>query len=170
MPHFTRRLTTWLFAILTLASTASAGTVDLTGEWEIQEEERTYTATLDRDGNGTYTWQNGRIATTSSTDGRWEGLWTQTGNDREGGFDFQRRLASGGQVVVHQSGTNHHSPAGMGRSLYVEAINACARFLVRSLVLLAFRSAPRVISTRRVNSRSPDCDRTRWYPAKRSSA
>ncbi|TLY35947.1 MAG: hypothetical protein E6K60_09445 [Nitrospirae bacterium] len=89
MPHFTRRLTTWLFAILTLASTASAGTVDLTGEWEIQEEERTYTATLDRDGNGTYTWQNGRIATTSSTDGRWEGLWTQTGNDREGGFEIQ---------------------------------------------------------------------------------
>ena len=61
--------------------------VDLSGNWEIQEEERSYVATLDADGTGTYTWQNGQITTTSFADGRWQGAWQQPGNDREGGFE-----------------------------------------------------------------------------------
>ena len=69
------------------AETLSGGTVDLSGEWEIQEEERSYRTVLDRQGNGTYTWQNGRIVTTSFADRKWEGTWQQTGNDREGGFE-----------------------------------------------------------------------------------
>jgi hypothetical protein len=60
---------------------------DLSGNWEIQEEERSYVATLDADGSGTYTWQNGQITTTSLADGRWQGTWQQPGNDREGGFE-----------------------------------------------------------------------------------
>jgi hypothetical protein len=60
---------------------------DLSGDWEIQEEERSYIATLDRDGNGSYTWQNGQITTTAYSDNRWQGIWQQPGNDREGGFD-----------------------------------------------------------------------------------
>ncbi len=61
---------------------------DLSGEWEIEEEEedKAYRATLDASGNGTYTWQDGRIVTTSVSDRRWEGTWHQPGNDREGGF------------------------------------------------------------------------------------
>lgn len=66
---------------------AAAEKADLSGQWEIQEEERSYVATLDADGNGTYTWQNGRITTTTFAEGRWEGTWQQAGNDREGGFD-----------------------------------------------------------------------------------
>jgi hypothetical protein len=66
---------------------AAATSVDLSGEWEIQEEERSYVATLDAHGNGTYTWQNGRITTTSFDAHRWRGTWHQDGNDREGGFD-----------------------------------------------------------------------------------
>jgi hypothetical protein len=62
-------------------------TADLSGEWEIQEEERSYRTVLDRRGNGTYTWQNGRIVTTSFIDRKWEGTWQQAGNDREGGFE-----------------------------------------------------------------------------------
>jgi hypothetical protein len=62
-------------------------TVDLSGEWEIQEEERSYRAVLNRDGNGTYSWQNGRIVTTEFADRKWQGTWQQTGNDREGGFE-----------------------------------------------------------------------------------
>ncbi|HEX9759060.1 MAG TPA: hypothetical protein VGB26_14890 [Nitrospiria bacterium] len=62
--------------------------VDLSGQWEIQEEERTYLATLDRNGNGSYTWQNGRIMTTGFSDRLWKGTWHQTGNDREGGFEI----------------------------------------------------------------------------------
>ena len=61
--------------------------LDLSGDWEIQEEERSYIATLDRNGNGTYNWQNGRIVTTEFYDRLWQGTWHQTGNDREGGFE-----------------------------------------------------------------------------------
>ena len=60
---------------------------DLSGDWDIHEEERSYRATLDRNGNGTYTWQNGKIITTEFTDQRWQGTWQQFGNDREGGFE-----------------------------------------------------------------------------------
>jgi hypothetical protein len=65
----------------------AAQKADLSGNWEIQEEERSYVATLDGDGTGTYTWQNGQITTTSFADGRWQGTWQQPGNDREGGFE-----------------------------------------------------------------------------------
>lgn len=73
-----------------LASTPrgwAAETADLSGEWEIQEEERSYRTVLDKQGNGTYTWQNGQIVTTSFADRKWQGTWQQAGNDREGGFD-----------------------------------------------------------------------------------
>jgi hypothetical protein len=63
-------------------------TADLSGEWEIHEEERSYRAVLDRQGNGTYTWQNGRITTTGFADRKWQGTWKQPGNDREGGFEL----------------------------------------------------------------------------------
>jgi ketosteroid isomerase-like protein len=59
----------------------------LGGEWEIQEEDKSYKATLDANGNGTYTWQGGTITTTRFHDRLWEGTWRQPGNDREGGFE-----------------------------------------------------------------------------------
>jgi uncharacterized protein (TIGR02246 family) len=70
-----------------LPATATAGAPDLSGRWKVQETDRTYEATLDTDGNGTYTWQGGEIRTTR-LDGRvWQGTWHQPGNDREGGFE-----------------------------------------------------------------------------------
>jgi hypothetical protein len=60
---------------------------DLSGEWEIQEEDKSYTATLDPAGNGPYTWQSGRIVTREFTDQKWHGTWHQSGNDREGAFE-----------------------------------------------------------------------------------
>lgn len=75
----------------------SQETYDLSGEWEILEveESRTYRATLDRQGNGPYTWQDGQFKTTSFVDRRWRGTWKQTGNDREGEFE----------LVVSEDGT-----------------------------------------------------------------
>jgi hypothetical protein len=63
---------------------------DLSGEWEILEieENKTYRATLDRHGNGPYTWQEGQFITTDYSDRRWHGTWKQAGNDREGGFEL----------------------------------------------------------------------------------
>lgn len=60
----------------------------LEGVWDVHEEDRSYRATLDENGDGTYTWQNGRIMTTHYADRRWLGSWHQSGNDREGGFEL----------------------------------------------------------------------------------
>jgi len=68
-------------------STRASEAPDLSGEWEIQEEDKSYRAILDRTGNGPYTHQNGRIVTTSFAERSWQGTWHQTGNDREGGFE-----------------------------------------------------------------------------------
>ena len=77
----------WL-ALVAVAPTLAAAKVDLSGEWEITEEERSYIATRDAGGSGTYTWQNGRITSTSFVDGRWQGSWQQTGNDRADRHDL----------------------------------------------------------------------------------
>ena len=61
---------------------------DLSGEWEVQEEDKSYKATLDRHGNGLYSWQSGRIVTTVIAGQKWQGTWQQAGNDREGGFEL----------------------------------------------------------------------------------
>lgn len=61
--------------------------INLTGKWEIQEEDRTYQATLDAKGNGPYTWQEGRLQTETVVGRLWSGTWHQKGNDREGGFE-----------------------------------------------------------------------------------
>ena len=61
--------------------------INLSGEWEIQEEDKSYRATLDENGNGSYTWQEGIFETSSLSDGLWAGRWAQKGNDREGEFE-----------------------------------------------------------------------------------
>lgn len=66
---------------------AAAGAPDLGGRWTVQETDRSYEASLDADGNGTYTWQGGQIRTTRLEGRTWEGTWHQPGNDREGGFE-----------------------------------------------------------------------------------
>jgi len=72
----------------TANAVSSPNQANLSGDWEIQEEDKSYKATLDAAGNGTYSWQGGKIATTSFGDRKWQGTWHQTGNDREGGFDI----------------------------------------------------------------------------------
>ncbi len=62
-------------------------TVDLSGEWLIQEEDKAYRASLDRNGNGTYTHEGGTLQATSFEHRTLLGRWQQTGNDREGGFE-----------------------------------------------------------------------------------
>src|SRR3989454_5591331 len=72
--------------------TAAAGAAiripDLSGEWEVQEEDKSYKATLDRHGNGLYSWQSGRIVTTVIAGQKWQGTWHQAGNDRAGGVEL----------------------------------------------------------------------------------
>jgi SnoaL-like domain len=72
--------------------TVTAGSVvripNLSGEWEVQEEDKSYKAVLDRNGNGSYSWQSGRIVTAVIAGQKWQGTWQQAGNDREGGFEL----------------------------------------------------------------------------------
>ena len=60
---------------------------DLSGLWEIQEEDRTYQAILDSKGNGPYTHEQGSFTTTELDGQLWSGTWQQKGNDREGEFE-----------------------------------------------------------------------------------
>ncbi len=80
----------WSSIVLMILCSACATTQNslMGGTWEIQEEERSYIATLDANGNGSYTWKNGSIQTIECVDGKWKGTWQQTGNDREGGFEI----------------------------------------------------------------------------------
>ena len=72
-----------------LVSNASSPVPDLSGEWDILEveDDKRYTATLDKSGNGSYTQHGGRFVTTKYADRLWQGTWQQPGNDREGGFE-----------------------------------------------------------------------------------
>ena len=97
----TRAPETHEFAVQTRTSltplSLSGAPIDLSGEWEIHEEDKTYHAVLDESGNGSYTWQHGVLVTTRLADGRWEGTWHQAGNDREGGFEV--RLSEDGTTA-----------------------------------------------------------------------
>ena len=73
--------------LLTFAVPALA--LDVSGVWDVAEEERTYQVTVDMTGNGTYNWQNGVIYGSKIEGTRWSGLWRQSGNDREGGFTVE---------------------------------------------------------------------------------
>ena len=74
-------------AIASANPNSSAITVDLGGEWEIQEEDKAYQAILNAQGNGSYDWQEGRFQTEKLVNRLWSGTWHQKGNDREGGFE-----------------------------------------------------------------------------------
>ena len=65
----------------------SDGMPDVSGEWEIEEEDKSYRATLDSSGNGTYTHKGGTLTTTGYANRLWQGTWRQPENDREGGFE-----------------------------------------------------------------------------------
>lgn len=87
---------------------------DLEGTWEIQEEERTYVATLDAHGNGPYTHEGGTFTTTTLEGRRWSGKWAQTGNDREGEFEVllsEDGLTAEGRWWYTRVGTFTHIPA-----------------------------------------------------------
>jgi hypothetical protein len=80
-----------------LSASSLSQPLDVSGTWEIQEEDKTYRAVLDASGNGRYTWQQGMLVTTRIANGQWEGTWHQTGNDREGGFEV--RLSEDGMTA-----------------------------------------------------------------------
>jgi ketosteroid isomerase-like protein len=63
------------------------GMPDVSGEWEIEEEDKTYRATLDKSGHGSYTHKGGMLTTTGYANRLWQGTWRQPENDREGGFE-----------------------------------------------------------------------------------
>ncbi len=79
----------WLRAVAQTETNSEPDTPDLSGTWEVREEERTYIATLDAQGNGPYTHQGGSFTTTEVKRQVWSGTWMQTGNDREGGFEVR---------------------------------------------------------------------------------
>jgi hypothetical protein len=57
----------------------------LAGEWEY-EDGATVMLRLDEEGNGTYSFKDGRFETSRLEGHAWIGTWSQKENDREGGF------------------------------------------------------------------------------------
>ena len=103
--------------------------IDLGGEWEFQDEGAAQRVALDEKGNGSYTWQKGHIVTTSVSGGRWEGIWYQEGNDREGGFEVllsdDRREAEGTWWYT-RIGTRNIPPREQGRSFRFKRVSPTA--------------------------------------------
>jgi len=60
----------------------------LAGEWEY-EDGAAIILRLDEQGNGTYSYKDGRFETTHFSDQTWMGKWYQKENDREGGFSVK---------------------------------------------------------------------------------
>ena len=60
----------------------------LAGEWEYEEGGMVVPLRLDRFGDGSYDFKDGRFRTDLVTDPRWIGAWAQRENDREGGFEI----------------------------------------------------------------------------------
>lgn len=60
----------------------------LAGEWEYEEGGMVVPLRLDRFGDGSYDFKDGRFRTKVVLDHRWEGAWAQRENDREGGFEI----------------------------------------------------------------------------------
>lgn len=60
----------------------------LAGEWEY-EDGATVTLRLDQQGNGTYSFKDGRFETSQLAGHTWIGSWSQKENDREGGFSVK---------------------------------------------------------------------------------
>jgi hypothetical protein len=63
--------------------------VVLAGEWEYEEDGVVVPLRLDRFGNGTYDYKDGRFLTDLLSDHRWAGVWVQRENDREGRFEIR---------------------------------------------------------------------------------
>ena len=83
------RLRAMAVAVAQAETNSEPDAPDLSGTWEVREEDRTYIATLDAQGNGPYTHQGGSFTTTEVKRRVWSGTWMQTGNDREGGFEVR---------------------------------------------------------------------------------
>ena len=70
----------------------------LGGLWEYEDKTGVYTIILDREGKGSYDWEDGWFETLLLKEGIWKGQWIQTGNDREGGFEL---ILSDDSPVAH---------------------------------------------------------------------
>jgi hypothetical protein len=60
----------------------------LAGEWEY-EDGATVMLRMDKQGNGTYSFKDGRFETSRLAGRTWVGTWSQKENDREGGFSVK---------------------------------------------------------------------------------
>ena len=61
----------------------------LAGDWEYEESGVVVPLVLDAKGNGEYDFKGGKLITGALTDHSWKGMWFQSENDREGGFEVK---------------------------------------------------------------------------------
>ena len=61
----------------------------LAGVWEYEEGGIVTPLALDAKGNGEYDFKGGKFVTVALTNHSWTGVWIQSENDREGGFEVK---------------------------------------------------------------------------------
>ena len=101
----------------------------LGGEWEWRDDATVQRIVLDKNGNGTYSLQDGHIVTTSVADGQWKGIWSQEGNDREGGFEVQftsNGSDAEGNWWYTRIGPRHLPPREQGGSFRLKRLSPAA--------------------------------------------
>jgi len=116
---------------------AAAAPVALEGEWEYHEELGALRLALDKNGNGKYAWQHGRIVTTSVSGRRWQGSWSQEGNDREG--EFEVVLSADGTEAegnwwYTRIGSRTFAPREQGGTCWLERVFSDARRVMTDLL------------------------------------
>jgi hypothetical protein len=77
----------------TILATSESSDVEerqvLAGDWEYEEGGVIVPLALDAQGNGKYDFKGGKFVTGALTDHSWTGMWVQSENDREGGFEVK---------------------------------------------------------------------------------
>ncbi len=105
--------------------------VVLAGEWEYEEGGMVVPLKLDRFGNGSYDFKDGRFRTDLLSEHRWAGAWAQQENDREGGFeitlspDFSEGDGRWWYTRIEQD----HAPVQAGGRFHVVKVQSMAEHL-----------------------------------------
>jgi hypothetical protein len=110
----------------------------LEGDWEYHEELGALRIALDKNGNGNYAWQNGRIITTSVSGRLWQGIWYQKGNDRQGEFEVvlsEDGTEAEGNWWYTRIGSDTFAPREKGGTCWLERVFSDARRVMTDLLV-----------------------------------
>jgi hypothetical protein len=93
----------------------------LAGEWEYVDGDAVDRLTFDEQGNGHYSWKDGRFETRTLIGHTWHGMWFQKENDRDGGFtvEFSPDFSEGEGRWWYSRIETNHAPTQKGGTFHL---------------------------------------------------